>query len=115
MYYLVRFFIRFLAQTKPHDRFERDGDDLIYYCDCTLAEALSGLSKSVKTLDNRILPIQMGYVTPDTVKVISGEGFFNRKKRTNGNLVIKFKVKFPTALENNAIKRKKIVDILSSN
>ena len=45
--------IVFVLKTKPHDRFERDGDDLICKVTITLYEALCGARLIVTTLDNR--------------------------------------------------------------
>lgn len=106
--------IIFTLVTKPHDRFERDGDDLVYTCTCTLAEALGGMHKSVRTLDNRVLPISMTYATPDTIKVLPGEGMLNRKKGTRGDLKIKFRIIFPESLATNPNKRKAVADLLAT-
>ena len=35
--------IVFTLQTKPHDRFERDGDDLVHTCAVDLKDALGGV------------------------------------------------------------------------
>jgi len=106
--------IIFTVQTKPHDRFKREGDDLVYICTCTLAEALSGFQKSVKTLDNRTLPIDMQYITPTTVKVIPSEGMYNKKRRCKGDLKIRFNIIFPNNLENHPAKREQICNLLNS-
>ena len=39
----------------------------------------NGVETSVRTLDDRILPIVQSYVTPETVKIIPGEGMPNLK------------------------------------
>ncbi|KAG0378463.1 hypothetical protein BGX24_003781 [Mortierella sp. AD032] len=49
--------IEFVLEEKPHDTFTRRGDDLIVDLHLTLLEALSGFSKTVKTLDGRTLPV----------------------------------------------------------
>jgi len=81
--------IVFTLQTKPHDRFERDGDDLVHECAVSLADALTGVSTSVRTLDNRVVKIEARHVAPDTVKIIPGEGMPNQKKRTRGDLKVR--------------------------
>ena len=64
-------------------------------CPVTLEKAISGVSTTVRTLDDRILRIEEPFVVPDFVKVIPGEGMPNQKKRTRGDLKIKFDIKFP--------------------
>lgn len=75
--------IVFTLQTKPHDRFERDGDDLIYYATISLQEALCGVKLSVLTLDGRTIHVEMHHVNPDTVKILPGEGMVNAKVTTH--------------------------------
>ena len=43
---------------KAHDRFKRSGQDLIMKMDISLTEALTGLKKTIKSLDDRTLVIQ---------------------------------------------------------
>lgn len=87
--------ICFVVQARKHERFERDGDDLIYTHPITLTEALCGFTFEIVTLDNRRLRIQEKKVTPEYVRIISGEGMPNSKKKTNGDLKVKFSIKFP--------------------
>jgi DnaJ-class molecular chaperone len=68
-----------VVQTKPHERFERDGDNLIYHCPITLQEALCGVRTSVLSLDGRQIQIDAKHVNPETVKIVSGEGLPNNK------------------------------------
>eukprot|EP01039_Chlorochromonas_danica_P002950 gene2948-3218_t len=103
--------IVFTLQTKPHDRFERDGDDLIYTCPVTLHDALTGVRTTVQSLDGRQLPVEARYVTPETVKLLPGEGMPNSKKRTKGDLKVKFKILFP---ELNESERNQIASVLRS-
>merc|ERR1712146_741742 len=51
--------ITFVIQAKPHDKYTRDGDDLIYSCDVTLEEALSGVNRIIRTLDGRQLHMNL--------------------------------------------------------
>ena len=50
------------------------------------------------TLDGRVLPLNIPYVTPDTVKVIPGEGMYSKKQQRKGDLKVKFRIKFPESL-----------------
>lgn len=90
--------IVFTLQTKPHSRFQRDGDDLLHTCQVSLEDAISGrgINTSVQQLDGRPIPIVVnGPVTPATVKLIPGEGMPNLKKRTRGDMRVKFSIIFP--------------------
>ena len=100
--------IVFTVQTKLHNQFERDGDDLIYTISVPLANALQGTSSTIKTLDNRELSINLPYITPQTVKLIPGEGMKNKKKRTQGDMKVKFNIIFP---EDGKLSKRKINDI----
>jgi len=104
--------IVFTLQTKPHDRFERDGDDLIHKVNISLFEALCGVKVNVLTLDNRTVVVDLHHVTPDTVKILPGEGMINAKKMSKGDMRIKFKIVFP---ELNDSERQQIGRILQSN
>lgn len=88
--------IIFIIKSKPHDRFRRSGDDLIYDCPITLEEALCGFCKTVQTLDGRELRIEASHATPETVKIIPAEGMPNSKTQRKGDLRINFKIRFPT-------------------
>lgn len=87
--------IIFTIQTRSHDRFSRDGDDLIYTMKVQLADALIGIKSSVVSLDNRTIPIECKNITPQTIKTITGEGMMNSKKKTKGDLKVKFDIIFP--------------------
>lgn len=104
--------IIFTLQIKAHDRFERVGDDLHYNCRVTLEEAMGpeGVRETVQTLDNRLISIVERSVTSDTVKIIPGEGMINSKKRTRGDMRVKFLIDIPTNLTST--ERTQIVSIL---
>jgi len=104
--------IVFVVKTKPHDRFTRDGDNLLYECKVSLLDAIGGFSTTVKSLDGRDIRIQAQNVTPDTVKLIPAEGMPNSKTRTKGDLKITFKIIFP---ELNSNEREQISVILRNN
>lgn len=87
--------IIFTVKAKPHDRFERDRDQLIYTCPVTLQEAICGVSKTVQALDGRSVRIQAHHVTPETIVTIPGEGMPNSKTGQKGDLKVKFLIKFP--------------------
>jgi len=108
--------IIFVLNTKKHDRFERDGDDLIYKANITLEEAISPNPTVVKirTLDDRTLSINICRVTPESEIIVTDEGMPLQKSKTNekGNLIVRFNIKFPNSLRDE--QRSQIVHILRS-
>jgi DnaJ-class molecular chaperone len=48
-------------------------------CRITLHEAICGFKTTVQSLDGRALRIEAPNVTPDTVKILPGEGMPNSK------------------------------------
>ena len=56
---------------KAHERFKRSDQDLIMKMDISLTEALTGMKKTIKTLDDRTLVIQTvrGMNTEHIVKI----------------------------------------------
>ena len=62
--------IVFMVEEKPHARFKREGNDLLYTHRLPLVEALCGPSFRVQTLDGRSLPVTVqSSVGPNSVKV----------------------------------------------
>lgn len=90
----------FVIDEKPHGLFTRDGNDLIITQKISLAEALTGYTVQLRTLDGRNLTIPINNVIhPDYEEVIAREGMpFPKDTSRRGNLRIKFNIKFPTRL-----------------
>lgn len=90
----------FVIDEKPHESFKRDGNDLVYTQKVPLADALTGTSLSVTTLDGRQLNVPVNEViSPGYEKVIPKEGMpIAKEPGKRGNLRVKFDVKFPRAL-----------------
>ena len=88
----------FVIDEKPHDVFKRDGNDLIVTHKVPLADALTGTTVTVTTLDGRTLTISCNdIIFPGYEKVVPKEGMPIPKEPTKkGNLRIKFDIKFPT-------------------
>ena len=84
---------------KVNERFECDGDDLIYTHTLTLAEAICGTQFTLITLDGRQLPVSEDRASPQHVKVIPGEGMFSAKRRCKGDLKIRYNIVFPDQAE----------------
>ncbi|KAI7828863.1 hypothetical protein BC939DRAFT_52294 [Gamsiella multidivaricata] len=94
--------IEFVLEEKPHPVFTRRGDDLIVELELTLLEALTGFSKTVKTLDGRTLPVSASgsrVIQPSQEEKFPGEGMpISKKPGQKGDLIVRFVVKFPTQL-----------------
>ncbi|XP_062233967.1 uncharacterized protein LOC133931141 [Phragmites australis] len=95
--------IVFIIEEKPHDVFTREGNDLVMTEKISLAEALTGYTVRVTTLDGRslLLPIN-SVIHPSYEEVVPGEGMPIPKDPTKkGNLRIKFNIKFPSRLTSD--------------
>jgi DnaJ family protein B protein 4 len=96
----------FVTETKPHDTFQREHNDLITTVKISLVEALTGASskKIITFLDGRRLqvPTPFGIVKPGQETKIPGEGMPIRKEGTTkkGDLIVKWEVVFPTSLNS---------------
>ena len=95
----------FVVEEKPHDKFVREGNDLITTVQLPLVEALagSGGKRTVDALDGRKLqiPIPGGIVKPGTTVTVPGEGMPIRKEgsvKRKGDLIVKWDVVFPDRL-----------------
>jgi len=88
---------------KKHHKFRRDGADLFMDLEITLKEALLGFKKSVQFLDGSPLKItsEAGkFISNGDIRTIKGKGMpFFKRENNNGDLHIKFLVKFPDASE----------------
>lgn len=90
----------FVVDEKPHRVFTRDGNDLVVTQKLTLAEALSGYTVHLTTLDGRNLTIPINNIIhPTYEEVVHGEGMpLSKDPSSKGNLRIKFDIKFPARL-----------------
>lgn len=100
----------FVIDERPHSVFKRDGNDLIYTHKVPLAEALTGFTVTLTTLDGRTLTIPINeIISPSYEKVVPKEGMpIAKEPGKKGNLRIKFDVKFPnklTAEQKAGVKR----------
>ncbi|AQK88435.1 HSP40/DnaJ peptide-binding protein [Zea mays] len=100
----------FIIDEKPHPVFTRDGNDLVVTQKIPLAEALTGYTAHVTTLDGRSLTVPISSVIhPGYEEVVRGEGMpIPKDPSRKGNLRIKFDIKFParlTADQKSGVKR----------
>lgn len=90
-----------MVEEKPHSVFKRNGSDLVYTYNITLAQALTGFDIQLRTLDGRTLNIPMrdSVVQPGDEKVVFGEGMpLAKEPGRKGNLRVQFRVSFPRRL-----------------
>lgn len=88
----------FEIEQKPHPRFTRRDDDLLYHADIELVTALAGGTIYVEHLDERWLSIEIlpgEAIAPGAVKMVRGQGMPSYRHHDYGNLYIQFNVKFP--------------------
>jgi len=95
----------FVVEDKPHERFSRQGDDLIGKIEIPLVEALtndSGVKMQLEHLDGRKLQVQVppGVVKPGQETRVAGEGMPIRRKGASGkgDLIVRWNVPFPARL-----------------
>lgn len=90
----------FVIDEKPHSVFTRDGNDLVVTQKVSLAEALTGYTVRLTTLDGRVLNIPINNVIhPTYEEVVPREGMpIPKDPSKKGNLRIKFNIKFPARL-----------------
>jgi DnaJ family protein A protein 2 len=105
----------FVVDEKPHDKFQRKGNDLYYEGEVDLLTALAGGELAFKHITGdyikvTILPGEV--IAPDMVKVIENQGMPIYKQHGKGNLFIKFNVKFPEPGFASEEKLKQLEDIL---
>jgi DnaJ homolog subfamily A member 2 len=106
----------FEIEQKPHPRFTRKEDDLLYRAEIELVTALAGGTIYIEHLDDRWLSIEIqpgeaiapGKHLPcsevtrktltllsDAIKMVRGQGMPSYRHHDFGNLYIQFSVKFP--------------------
>ncbi|GFS41287.1 DNAJ heat shock family protein [Actinidia rufa] len=90
----------FIIDEKPHSVFTRDGNDLVVTQKIPLADALTGHTVRLTTLDGRNLSIPINNVIhPNYEEVVPREGMpIPKDPSKKGDLRIKFNPKFPTRL-----------------
>ncbi|XP_068664835.1 uncharacterized protein [Aristolochia californica] len=90
----------FMIDEKPHDVFTREGNDLVVTQKISLAEALTGYTVHLTSLDGRKLTIPINNVIhPTYEEIVPREGMpIPKEPSRRGNLRIKFDIKFPSKL-----------------
>ena len=103
-------------EEKEHATFQRHGKDLTLRLDIDVCEALCGMKRTLKTLDNRniVLTTSPGEIIKQAdVKMIKGEGMPTYRDPFNkGKLIIIFNISYPDKIDPAAAK--KIASLLPS-
>ncbi|XP_078439316.1 uncharacterized protein LOC144709614 [Wolffia australiana] len=105
----------FIIDEKPHERFTRNGNDLVVKLNISLAEALTGYTAQVTTLDGRFVSVSIhNIIHPNYEEVVPNEGMpIPKDPSRHGNLRFAFSVTFPIHLSME--QRTAIARILSSS
>ncbi|KAJ1911496.1 Molecular chaperone (DnaJ super) [Mycoemilia scoparia] len=92
--------IVFVVEEKSHPVFKREGNNLRMNVTLTLAEALCGFEKKIKTLSGKELKVSSEKVVkPDSESVIPREGMpISKQPGSFGNLIVVYRVDFPNSL-----------------
>ena len=96
--------IQFVVAEKDHERFKRDGSNLICDMKLPLADAICGTTLRIPTLDGRVLAVPVTeIISPGYEKVVRGEGMPNPKAGASarGDLILRFSVSFPSYLSDD--------------
>ena len=92
----------------PHSEYTRQGINLIYVKEITLKESLVGMNFEIEHLDNRKIKVELNnIITPNYEKIIHEDGMPSFQDIEKGNLIIKFKINYPTSLSNKQIEELK--------
>lgn len=95
--------VKFIIKEKPHPKFKREKNDLIYKANITLEEALTGCVVPIETLDGRVVnfPVRR-IVSPETRDRISEEGMpISKQPGQRGDLIIEYNIQFPKSLSQD--------------
>jgi len=95
-----------IIEEKAHDRFKRNGNNLITEVEIDLLTALGGGQFAIKHLDDRALIVTLvpGEVVPhDSIKVIVGQGMPSQRHHEMGDLIIKINVAWPEHIDTEKI------------
>lgn len=95
----------FTIRDKKHEFFKRDGHNIYYVAKITLKEALCGTVLQIPSLSGKTIGVDTTgeVITPDTMKRVDHEGLpYSDKPNKRGFMIIKFDIKFPKQLDQNA-------------
>ena len=92
-------------ELEPHDRFERDGDDLVHGMPLTFPEAALGATREVAGLDGETIEVKIPAGTqPGEVISVRGAGMPRLQRAGNGDLLVIARIGVPKKLSRKAKK-----------
>lgn len=98
----------FVVEEKPHERFVREGNNLVTKVPIHLVDALAGADgkRTVEALDGRKIqvPVPSGIIKPGQTTTVPGEGMPVRKEgsvRKKGDLIVQWNIIFPDRLSTS--------------
>lgn len=105
--------LQFIIGEKEHDRFVREGNNLVHTARVSLAQALTGFTLTLQTLDGRTLNIPCNeIISPGYFKTVRGEGMpISKSPGSKGDLTLKFSIAFPSYLSEE--KKRELRALLS--
>merc|ERR1711978_399178 len=96
-------------EEKEHSTFQRHGKDLTLRLDIDVSEALCGMRRSLKTLDNRNIALvtKPGEIVKQAdIKMIKGEGMPTYRDPFNkGKMIIIFNITYPDKIDPAVAKK----------
>lgn len=95
-----------VLHVRPHDLFQRDGDDLLCEVPVSFVQAALGAEVEVPTLDGRTVVKVPPGTQPGTVFRLKGQGVKNIQGYGHGDLHVRINVEVPTSL--TAIQKDKL-------
>jgi len=97
-----------VLQEKKHDRFQRQGKDLLITKTISLKEALCGFAFPVEHLDKRVLLVKSTpgeLIKPGQIKSIPNEGMPTKGNPFDkGQLLVRFEIDMPESLTEEQLK-----------
>ncbi|MBK8171173.1 MAG: molecular chaperone DnaJ [Sandaracinaceae bacterium] len=93
------------VQLEPHDRYQREGEHLIYEMHVSFPDAALGTEVTIPTLDGKTTKVKVpAGLQPGDHVVLAGSGFPRLQGRGRGDLVVIVHVDIPKKLSSKAKK-----------
>jgi len=97
----------FVLEEKPHDYYQRDGNDVIYTAKISLAQALTGVKIKLPLLSGETTEIVIrDVIKPGHEKVLVGKGMpLAERGGIFGDMIVKFDIQWPNRIESENDRR----------
>uniref|UniRef100_A0A8C2WPR3 DnaJ heat shock protein family (Hsp40) member B1b n=1 Tax=Cyclopterus lumpus TaxID=8103 RepID=A0A8C2WPR3_CYCLU len=95
----------FVLKDKTHQKFKRDGSNIVYTATISLRDALCGCTINAPTLDGRTVTVSTtDVVQPGMKRRINGEGLpYPKRPDRRGDLLVEYEVRFPERLSQSRL------------